>query len=346
MDSGIDAARQAPAQLGRLEQLVEDGTFTDAQLDAARRLIISPTRLAGWFDRGLLLLGVGLSLAGVFFFFAYNWSGMHRLVKLGLIELLMVAGLAVAATFWERPERSTERLYGKLGLLSSSAMVGVFLAVYGQVYQTGADAWQLFAAWSALTLVWTVLSRLQAAWALWLAVTHVAILSLWAQVPGLQELVSVELVTLGLAGVDVALLLVREQWRTMWRSAWLQAPWGRRALTALAVVMSAGVQCVFIMDSGSMETSTMLIGTLTFCAVTLGLTHTLWTRARDVGALALVGLGVASVGFMLLADLLVDAMDEWALFPLGFYVIVAVGALVTGLNKLRHHADSEEGAHV
>ncbi|MBC8290414.1 MAG: DUF2157 domain-containing protein, partial [Planctomycetes bacterium] len=48
-------------------------------------------------------------------------------------------------------------------------MGGVFLAVFGQVYQTGADEWLLFAGWAGLILPWTALSRFEALWILWLA---------------------------------------------------------------------------------------------------------------------------------------------------------------------------------
>jgi hypothetical protein len=53
--------------------------------------------------------------------------------------------------------------------------VGVFLAVFGQVYQTGADRWDLFAQWSALIFGWVLLARFTPLWGVWLVVTNLAL---------------------------------------------------------------------------------------------------------------------------------------------------------------------------
>ncbi|MEM6456810.1 MAG: DUF2157 domain-containing protein, partial [Acidobacteriota bacterium] len=130
--------------------------MSDEAIGRLRRWLISPSTLARWLDHGLLFLGLGLALSGVVFFFAYNWEGMHRLVKLGLVEAGIAAAFSVAAL------SGLSGLRGKLALLTSSVLVGVCLAVFGQVYQTGADPWELFASWALLILPWTLLSRFQA----------------------------------------------------------------------------------------------------------------------------------------------------------------------------------------
>src|SRR5690606_42051813 len=43
-----------------------------------------------FLSRSFLGLGTAFSLAGIFFFFAYNWDSLHRFVKLGLLEGLLV----------------------------------------------------------------------------------------------------------------------------------------------------------------------------------------------------------------------------------------------------------------
>ncbi len=45
---------------------------------------------------------------------------------------------------------------GKAALLLATLLLGVFLALFGQTYQTGADPWQLFANWALLILPWEV----------------------------------------------------------------------------------------------------------------------------------------------------------------------------------------------
>ena len=46
-----------------------------------------------------LTLGSGLMLAGIIFFFAYNWELMHRFVKLGITVALILAVISIAVIF-------------------------------------------------------------------------------------------------------------------------------------------------------------------------------------------------------------------------------------------------------
>lgn len=124
-----------------------------------------------WAKNNLRFLGVIFILAGIVCFFAYNWSQMGKFLKLGLpFSLFVIAGLL---TFL----KGTEGLFGKLTSLSAAFMIGVFLAVFGQVYQTGADAWQLFALWSALMLPLVILTRFTALWTLFAVVVNIFLLS-------------------------------------------------------------------------------------------------------------------------------------------------------------------------
>ena len=143
-------------------------------LDREARLyafeLLNPRRLwTVWASRLLLVLGAALILAGIIFFFAANWNSIERLVKLGGIEVGLVLCLAGAWLY------GLDRLSGKVLLLGAGVLVGVFLAVFGQEYQTGADAWDLFARWSALIFGWVLLARFVPLWGVWLVVTNVAV---------------------------------------------------------------------------------------------------------------------------------------------------------------------------
>ena len=143
-------------------------------LDREARLyafgLLNPRRLwTVWASRLLLVLGAALILAGIIFFFAANWNSFSGLVKLGGIEVGLVLCLAGAWLY------GLDRLSGKVLLLGAGVLVGVFLAVFGQEYQTGADAWDLFARWSALIFGWVLLARFVPLWGVWLVVTNVAV---------------------------------------------------------------------------------------------------------------------------------------------------------------------------
>lgn len=127
------------------------------------------TRWRHFLDRLLLWLGTVALGAAVVFFLAYNWNDLGRYAKLGLAQGLIVAALALIG--W----RGLERASGKAALLGAAIFTGALLALIGQTYQTGADTFELFAAWAAAILPWALLGRFAALWMLWLALLNLAV---------------------------------------------------------------------------------------------------------------------------------------------------------------------------
>ncbi|SJM65514.1 DUF2157 domain-containing protein [Psychrobacter piechaudii] len=115
---------------------------------------------------------ISLVLAMVFFV-AYNWMALGKLGKFGLVEaalVLTVLGYALLA------HRGIFKLGQPLLLLIASLITGSLLALVGQVYQTGADSWQLFFGWAVLIIPWVIAARLPALWLLWLGLINVSFL--------------------------------------------------------------------------------------------------------------------------------------------------------------------------
>src|SRR5215471_6429478 len=121
---------------------------------AAAAAVRDDAAWAIWSRRALLAIGAGHLLAGIITFFAYNWADMPSVAKFATVE----AAFALA------------RAVGQVLLIAASILVGVLLAVIGQLYNTDADAYTLFAAWTVLILPWTLASRSAAHWLLWLVV--------------------------------------------------------------------------------------------------------------------------------------------------------------------------------
>ena len=92
-------------------------------------------------------------------FFAFNWSAIGRLGKMGLIAAA-IAACALGAL--PDPRRLLSRVL--LLLLSASVLVGALLAVFGQAYQSGADPWSMFATWALLILPWTLAACFRPLW--------------------------------------------------------------------------------------------------------------------------------------------------------------------------------------
>ncbi|MBF8964252.1 DUF2157 domain-containing protein [Pontibacter sp. FD36] len=148
--------------------------------------------IAGWLRRGqvyagaqdwirfvrLFLLGLGGSflISGIIFFFAYNWADMHKFVKLGLIELLILA-VTFAALFTKRSGTVKNVL-----LTASTVLVGVLFAVFGQIYQTGANAYDFFLGWTMCVVLWVVVARFQPLWFIFLVLLNTTLVLYTQQV--------------------------------------------------------------------------------------------------------------------------------------------------------------------
>ncbi|KAA3640845.1 MAG: DUF2157 domain-containing protein [Proteobacteria bacterium] len=134
------------------------------------------------FIRKLLwLLGCLALLAGLLFFMAYNWQAMGPMFKFALLQgsLLLAVVLywlwsKVLAPRYQLSQQTIE--FGQaIGRVSVAVLIGGLLALFGQVYQTGADPWQLFALWSLLISLMVVSSGQAVMWLMWSVLINVAL---------------------------------------------------------------------------------------------------------------------------------------------------------------------------
>ncbi len=167
-----------PEERALLLRLAESGVLRREQLaGAGARAPLRPTP-AEWrsaLDHVFALGGALLLAAAVVFFTAYNWEAMHRFARLGLAIGVLAAfcGGALLA----RPAGVGWRA----ALFGACVASGAVLALVGQTYQTGADVWELFAAWAALMLPFAWLARSSASWMLWLGVANLALMRALSQ---------------------------------------------------------------------------------------------------------------------------------------------------------------------
>jgi uncharacterized membrane protein len=129
-----------------------------------------PTREAWRAFAIRLLTGAGVTLlgAGTIFFIAANWDRFGPFGRFALLEAAIVA-CALAALRRPPPHPA-----GRAALVLALLLAGALLALFGQAYQTGADVYELFAAWAALALPFALAARSGAAWAVWWGVVNVA----------------------------------------------------------------------------------------------------------------------------------------------------------------------------
>jgi uncharacterized membrane protein len=129
----------------------------------------SPSANTKTLLRAVMVLAAALGGLGLLMWLAANWGDMPRVARFALLQGVVVV-MAVGA--WRLP-----RWRAPLGLLALVSTGGLF-AFFGMTYQTGADPWQLFVLWAALTLPLALAVRSDVVWAPWVLVAMVGV-SLW-----------------------------------------------------------------------------------------------------------------------------------------------------------------------
>ncbi|HMQ33133.1 MAG TPA: DUF2157 domain-containing protein, partial [Chloroflexaceae bacterium] len=273
-----------PATPERLRRLASQGLLSPATLEralAAAGHLPMPPAWARFFSRALLVLGAAFTLAGTFFFFAYNWDDLHRFVKLGLL-----AG-AVAATGGFALWRGLERSSGQVALFAACALIGALLAVFGQVYQTGADSFALFLSWAAMIVVPTLLARNGPLWMLLLALLNLS-LGLFLE----------QRVALAYDLRPTALFALNAAWAIGWElgrgraGLWMRSPWYRRAGLAVAAFWGTATALELITQRWVIRDGELYLLVGALAALGLGGAAAVYYRWRspDLPALSLLAL--------------------------------------------------------
>lgn len=105
----------------------------------------------------LSLLGLLSLVAGALFFIAWNWAQMPKMAKFALAELLIIALAAIVWWRWYQP-------LARSALLAAGLSFGALFALYGQIYQTGANSWELFSAWLYVLVPLALIARQDSLW--------------------------------------------------------------------------------------------------------------------------------------------------------------------------------------
>ncbi len=158
-----------------INQLWQSDYINSDARNAAYKIIAPPLNIKIWVERLLMVFGMLFLLASILLFFAYNWAHIPPMIKLGAI-LTFIAILACLNFYLMQRGKV---FYANLVLISEAFLVGIFMAVYGQIYQTGADSYTLFITWAIMILPWVVMSRFTPLWVLWIIVVMTALVTWW-----------------------------------------------------------------------------------------------------------------------------------------------------------------------
>ncbi len=309
--------------------------------ELVRRHALSPSQVrrlwqcasqppANWpvlLQRALMLIAALLLGAGLIFWVAAHWPTQTRSFKLTLLQAAVFLPGALAL-FLPRARNAL--------LLLALLALGGLLAFVGQTYQTGADAWQLFAAWAVLGFVWVLLARSDGLWAVWLSIAGTG-LALWSGDALLNPLADL----FRRSPHPVALLAC---WLPIWLWPWLlpylpacavdkaRISQVLAALMALAAWTGEGLWGVF----GSQALDLYAAA----CALVLLALILAWRRR----ALAVLTLALLSANTLFLAGcgrlfFSVKGIDPiMAFYGMAFLIATSIGLSVRWLHRLQKEA--------
>lgn len=272
-----------------------------------------PAQLERSVPFGVAILGAALAGLGIIFWVAANWDLLARNERFALLQGVIVV-MCIGAFL--RPAARVP-----LSVLALLAVGGLF-AYFGQTYQTGADPWQLFALWAALSLPLCLGVRHDVLWAPWALVAMSAI-SLWIHAhAGHSWRVDGSVLAVHVAGWSMALLLTLafSPAFSRYTGAGLATMRVSLILASMLVTITAGMGLM-----GEQVAPQYTLGLLM-----LGVAGVLFSLQRyfDTFALSSVGLGLNILLVCGLANWLVrgtkgDAVAEFLVIGLAAAVFLA-----------------------
>ncbi len=304
----IAAKKAIPAPL--LEQAIADN------------LRPTPPQWKSFGELIFLALGVASLLCGLIFFGAYNWDSLHKFAKLGiLLSFIIVLSVNIL--------RSKElNISTQLQITAVAVVVGVFLAVFGQIYQSGANAYDFFVAWTALITPMVFVSRFPALWLIYLCLINTSIMLFMQQILNYSE-----------DSVGVLLLLLTNSIAVFWwefahyKGYWHYNLrwWPRIVIAAVCTFLSVFlIRAMAPYHGGSQEI--IFVGTLLCFALYGTAFYIYWNYLHDVFALAALSGSAIVVGTAFV--IVKISNDLGGFFGAGFFCI---GATVFMVRMLMHY---------
>ena len=265
---------------------------------------------------GVLSLGCGFMLAGIVMFFAYNWDALHRFVKLGLIELVIVASTVVGVMI-----RQDSNIKNTI-LTAAAVLVGVLYAVFGQIYQTGANAYDFFLGWTMIISLWVLVSGFAPLWTIYLILVNTTIFLYADQLAPQWQAVTVFTI---LFVINTAVLLL---FAWLARRSFARVPEWFLGILSLTVVtyatmgISAGIH-------DSYDSAFLILCSLSFLAYLYALRHAF--AIRKTFLISIISFSI----IVIICSALLKQSDGYEIFLLtAIFIITAVSVTIHHLIRL------------
>ena len=322
-----------PVDIKTLRKLLQEGLLSEEAFLEASKIIRPISNWFAWAKKTLLLVGCGLVLSGVIFFFAFNWAAMGKFFKFFLIEFGIIVCLIFSYI------KDNKSLTSKILLLSASVFVGVLLAVYGQTYQTGADAFGLFIGWAGLIFGFVLVSEFAALWLIWLILLNTGLILYWQQVGQFSFSLSYEYLCLSLAILNGIALTLREIGLQK-GLIWLEGKWLRSVLLITILVNLSIPTIDEIVDIGYRQEVSSLLS-LAWIAAIGGSFYFYRYKLRDMISIATIVMNVCVILLVFIGKIMFSN-NYWEGGIFLSYSIIIVGVITGAVFLLKFIARSME----
>ncbi|MDR2221724.1 MAG: DUF2157 domain-containing protein [Flavobacteriaceae bacterium] len=269
-----------------------------------------------------LILGSGLLVIGVLFFFAYNWTALHTFLKFGIIGAILT--IAVCCSVYNK----IPILYRRIALLCASLLIGILYAVFGQEYQTGANAYDFFLAWLMSITIWTLTSKFPFQWLMYGLLGNATLMLCFGQVFDSE---SVFTYLLGLLITNIMLFIVPNS-ISYFRKNTIVPQWYNKIYITVVTLISTQDIIVTIFSTDFLRYNESRANLVITLCISLGWIGGLLWRAIVTKTFYYYSTAIVSCFFILLG-LLVKIFD-FTIFSTLLYAIYFIGGTFGVVNYL------------
>jgi uncharacterized membrane protein len=202
-------------------------------------------------------------------------------------------------------------------LTGSALLTGCLFAVFGQIYQTGADSYDLFLGWTILITIWVVAAHFSPLWLLYIALINTTIVLYADQVAKDWSPVLICTV-LFLANT---LFAVAFRWLSSYRPALKPALWFIHTIALAAVSCATIGMTIGIMDEKKPVFFVLLLTTL----IVYGLTVVYALKEKSLYYLAIIGFSIIIIAS---AQIIEFSQTEYIFLLVTFFIITSVTLLI------------------
>ncbi len=320
---------QQQANQSLVDDLYRRGFINQQARDSVLELLYPHRQWGYWTARLLTILGCVFVLAGMVYYFAFNWESMSDSYKLITIQTGIFCSIAGAWAY------TLDRLPGQLFLTSACLLIGIFMAVFGQIYQTGADAYELFCVWALLILPWVLISKFAPVWFIWIIIVNTALILFWSQAislsPEHEYFIYFILIVL-----NACFLALREHFSNN-NVIWLQEKW-QRLLLAIGILLLTMAPIETIIIKSQWDNVSLILSAIlgAFVLIMFLIYYRLkqvdmWTYSLTIMSICII---FCTGGFKVIDNMIQNEELEWLLMSIITLIIFTLGAYLLRKSSL------------